>query len=179
MDEFETCILTTLSTREMCTSTISTIGSIFRITYTRDLISPTCTSLRLYITGLSSWKHKMQSFLDTDIYCEIKRGSQYVTVKLWDQAFTDCQSFSYNKVAICIIFYINPLTAGAAYILIFIFLAHQVPPFKHVKDKMCHQSAIFENSWPPFCQIWIIFTHLKLWIASARHNFKWVKIQIE
>ena len=23
-----------------------------------------------------------------------------------------------------------------------------------------------------------IFTHLKLWIASARHNFKWVKIQI-
>ena len=22
-----------------------------------------------------------------------------------------------------------------------------------------------------------IFTHLKLWIASARHNFKWVKIQ--
>ena len=44
---------------------------------------------------------------------------------------------------------------------------------------MWHQSAIFENSWPPFCQIWIIFTHLKLWIASARHNFKWVKIQIE
>ena len=32
---------------------------------------------------------------------------------------------------------------------------------------MWHQSAIFENSWPPFCQIWIIFTHLKLWIASA------------
>ena len=22
----------------------------------------------------------------------------------------------------------------------------------------------------------IIFTHLKLWITSARHNFKWVKI---
>ena len=44
---------------------------------------------------------------------------------------------------------------------------------------MCHQPARFEKSWPPFCQIWIIFTHLKLWIASARHNFKWVKIQIE
>ena len=28
-------------------------------------------------------------------------------------------------------------------------------------------------------QIWRIFTHLKLWIASARHNFKWVKIPIE
>ena len=72
---------------------------------------------------------------------------------------------------------INPLTAGAAYIRVFIF--YQVPPIKHVKDKMWHQSAIFENSCSPFCQIWIIFTHLKLWVASARHNFKWVKIQIE
>ena len=38
------------------------------------------------------------------------------------------------------------------------------------------------NIWKqltPICQIWIIFTHLKLWIASARHNFKWVKIPIE
>ena len=26
-------------------------------------------------------------------------------------------------------------------------------------------------------QIWIIFTHLKLWVAVARHNFKWVKIK--
>ena len=74
----------------------------------------------------------------------------------------------------------NPLTAGAAYIRVFIFiLAHQVSPFEHVKDKMWHQSAIFENRWPPCCQIWIIFTHLKLWIASARHNLKWVKIQTE
>ena len=31
----------------------------------------------------------------------------------------------------------NPLTAGAAYIRVFIFLlAHYVPPFEHVKDKM-------------------------------------------
>ena len=53
-------------------------------------------------------------------------------------------------------------------------LAHYVPPFEYVKDKMWHQSAIFDNSWPPFCQIWIIFTHLKLWIASARQNeMKW------
>ena len=22
----------------------------------------------------------------------------------------------------------------------------------------------------------VIFTHLKLWVAVARHNFKWVKI---
>ena len=27
---------------------------------------------------------------------------------------------------------------------------------KHVKGKMWHQSARFENSWPPFCQVWII-----------------------
>ena len=29
--------------------------------------------------------------------------------------------------------------------------------------------------WPAHC--WrVIFTHLKLWVAVARHNFKWVKI---
>ena len=55
-------------------------------------------------------------------------------------------------------------------------LSRQVPHFKYVKDKMWHQPARFEKSWPPFCQIWIIFTRLKLWIASARHNFKWVEI---
>ena len=27
-------------------------------------------------------------------------------------------------------------------------------------------------------KIWVIFTHLKLWVAAARHNFKLVKIQI-
>ena len=32
---------------------------------------------------------------------------------------------------------------------------------------MWHQSAIFEKSWPPFCQIWIFFTNLKLWIESG------------
>ena len=75
---------------------------------------------------------------------------------------------------------LNPLTAGAAYIRVFIFIIfYYISPFKHVKDQMWHQSARYKNSWPPFCQIWIIFTHLKLWIASARHNFKWVKIQIE
>ena len=38
---------------------------------------------------------------------------------------------------------------------------------------MWHQLARFEKSWPPFCQIWIIFTHFKLWITSTKHNFKW------
>ena len=74
---------------------------------------------------------------------------------------------------------LNPLTAGVAYIRVFFLISTLLPPFKHGKDKMWHQSARFENSWHPFCQIWIIFTHLKLWITSPRHNFKWVKIQIE
>ena len=69
---------------------------------------------------------------------------------------------------------LNPLTAGAQYIRVFIF--YWVPWIKHVRNKMWHQSARFENSLPPFCIIWIIFTPLKLWIASARHSFKWVKI---
>ena len=30
----------------------------------------------------------------------------------------------------------------------------------------------FEKSWPPFCQIWKKFTHLKLCIATATHNFE-------
>ena len=32
--------------------------------------------------------------------------------------------------------FFNPLTAGAAFIRVFIFLSHLVPPFKNVKDKM-------------------------------------------
>ena len=39
---------------------------------------------------------------------------------------------------------INLLTAGATYIRFLHFLlAHYIPPFIHVKDKMCHQSATF------------------------------------
>ena len=58
-------------------------------------------------------------------------------------------------------------------------IAHCISAFTHVENKTCHQSARFENSWSPFRKIWIIFTLLKLWIASARHNFKRVKIQTE
>ena len=75
---------------------------------------------------------------------------------------------------------LNPLTASAEFIRCFTqLLPHSVPPFQHVKAIIWHQSARFEKSWPPFCQISIIFTHAKLWIASAGHNFKWVKIPIE
>ena len=27
-------------------------------------------------------------------------------------------------------------------------------------------------------QIWVIFTHLELWVVVARHNYKWVKNDI-
>ena len=54
---------------------------------------------------------------------------------------------------------INTLPAGPAFIW-FLF----------------HQSTKYQN---PFCQIWIIFTHLKLSVASARRNFEWVKIPIK
>ena len=75
---------------------------------------------------------------------------------------------------------LNPLTACAEYIGVFTqLLPHSVPPFKHGRAIMWHQSPRFEKIWPSFCQILIISTHLKLWIASARHNFKWVKIVIE
>ena len=48
-----------------------------------------------------------------------------------------------------------------------------------LKDKTWYQSARFLKIWSPFCQFWIICTHWKLWIASASHNFRWVKIPIE
>ena len=54
----------------------------------------------------------------------------------------------------------------------YIFYYHIISALKHVRYKTWHQSARFVNSWPPFCQIWIIFTDLKLWIASARHSFQ-------
>ena len=31
---------------------------------------------------------------------------------------------------------------------------------------------------PKIKQIWIIFNHLRLWFAVAKHNLKWLKIQI-
>ena len=74
----------------------------------------------------------------------------------------------------------NPLTAAAVHIRILHYLlAHYISAFEPVKDKKWHWSARFEILWPPFCQIWMIFTHLKLWMASARNNFRWVKIPIE
>ena len=36
--------------------------------------------------------------------------------------------------------------------------------------------VIWKISWPPIWQIYIMFTHFKLWIAWARHSFQWVNI---
>ena len=59
-------------------------------------------------------------------------------------------------------------------------LAHYISPFKHVKDKTGHQSARFENRWPPFCKK--CFKKSLTWSCKSRQrdtNFKWVKILIE
>ena len=34
------------------------------------------------------------------------------------------------------------------------------------------------NVLPQINQIWVIFNHLRLWIAVARHNLKWLKMLI-
>ena len=56
--------------------------------------------------------------------------------------------------------------------------AHYIPACEHVKGETWHQSTRFKPVDLHFLQILIIFTHLKLWIASARHNFKWWKFQL-
>ena len=43
-------------------------------------------------------------------------------------------------------------------------------------NKMCVLTSRIENICAYFKQIWVIFNHLKLWVAVARHDFKTVKI---
>ena len=67
------------------------------------------------------------------------------------------------------------LTAGPDYFQFFIFLlSHWValPPFKQI----WHRSKRNKNRWPPFCQIWIIFTRLRFWPSNIR-TF-WAPVQI-
>ena len=60
------------------------------------------------------------------------------------------------------------------FIFFYIFLlAHYISVVKHVKDKTWHQSERFEIVNLHFVKSEIIFTQLRLWIASARHNFKY------
>ena len=41
---------------------------------------------------------------------------------------------------------------------------------------MSVQISRFANVWSQIKQIQVIFTDLKLWVAVARHNFKWLKM---
>ena len=51
--------------------------------------------------------------------------------------------------------------------------------FQHKWSFKWHCNTVRKKScsvWSQIKQISLIFTHLKLWVAVARHNFKWVKI---
>ena len=81
-----------------------------------------------------------------------------------------CNKFRFHKYARLS----NPLTLVPIIFEFYFFISTiSIQPLRHVKNNTPHQSTRFENiSWPPFCQICTIFTHLKLWIAAARDNFK-------
>ena len=42
--------------------------------------------------------------------------------------------------------------------------------------EMCYETSRLAHIGPETKQIWVISIHLKLWVAVARHNFKWVKM---
>ena len=46
----------------------------------------------------------------------------------------------------------------------------------HFKEKLVFNVRNWLNILIKFVHMWVIFTHLKLWVAVARHNFRWVKI---
>ena len=57
---------------------------------------------------------------------------------------------------------LKSLTAGAAYIRDFTLYWHiKYHILNRLKIKWDIDPARFETNWPPFCQIWIIFTHLE------------------
>ena len=45
-----------------------------------------------------------------------------------------------------------------------------------IGNEMYVYTSRFANICAQIKQIWVIFSHLKLWVAVARHNFKWLKI---
>ena len=47
-----------------------------------------------------------------------------------------------------------------------------------IGNKMCLSTSTFALYRYQIVQIWVIFSHLKLWVAVARRNCKWVKIYI-
>ena len=57
------------------------------------------------------------------------------------------------------------------------------PFYQPIKSLLLGTKFVFKHQdsqifGPKIKQIRVIFTHLKLWVAVARHNFKWVKNQL-
>ena len=57
------------------------------------------------------------------------------------------------------------------------------PFYQPIKSLLLGTKFVFKHQdsqifGPKIKQIRVIFTHLKLWAAVARHNFKWVKNQL-
>ena len=48
-----------------------------------------------------------------------------------------------------------------------------------IGNEMSAWTWMSANVWFQIKQIWVIFTHLKLWVAVARNHFKWMKIIIK
>ena len=44
-----------------------------------------------------------------------------------------------------------------------------------IRNEMYVETSRFTNVGPQIKKLWVIFTHSKLWVTVARHNFKWVK----
>ena len=50
-----------------------------------------------------------------------------------------------------------------------------VDQITHTGNEMCVETSRFANVWSQIKQICQNYTHMKLWFAVVRHNFKWVK----
>ena len=49
-------------------------------------------------------------------------------------------------------------------------------PITDIRSKMCVQTSKICKDGLQIKEIWLIFSQLRLWIAAARHNLKWLKI---
>ena len=56
--------------------------------------------------------------------------------------------------------------------------SHKISKLTKIKTMvgLVDNDPMLVKCWSQIKQISVIFTHLKLWVAVARHNFKWVKI---
>ena len=71
-------------------------------------------------------------------------------------------------------FYVSPYPADHDYCRFWSVLF--VDQITVIGNEMCVWTSRFANNCAEIKQVWVIFCHLELWVAVARHNFKWVKI---